>query len=159
MCLKARESEPIPVMECLMKTITQASISLAAAERMLAAAREKAIELNFSVAVSVVDASGVVKAFARMDGAPLVASDAAYRKARTAVGFGLPTGEAWFGFIQDDPILREGAHALEDFILLGGGLPIRDGEQLVGAIGVAGGHYSHDEACAKAALQEFDQLT
>ena len=51
------------------------------------------------------------------------------------------------------------AIASEDFILLGGGSPIYVDGALVGAIGVAGGHYSKDEACAQAALEALEQAT
>jgi uncharacterized protein GlcG (DUF336 family) len=64
----------------------------------------------------------------------------------------MPTGESWFNFIKDDPILREGVHGFKDFMLMGGGLPIVSGNQVVGAIGISGGHYSQDLECAHAAL-------
>ena len=141
-----------------MKTTSSPSVSLEAALVMAKAAQQKAAELGMAIAVSVVDSSGVNKLFVRMDGAALVASDAAYRKARTAVGFGMPTGETWHDFIKDDPILAGGAPPLQDFILLGGGVPLRVDGALVGAVGVAGGHYSHDEICAKAAVVALDQM-
>ncbi|MFK7926995.1 MAG: heme-binding protein [Myxococcota bacterium] len=139
-----------------MKTVQLSSISLESAITMAAEAQAKAAELGLCIAVTIVDHSGVQKLFSRMDGAPLVANDASYRKARTAVGFGLPTGKAWHDFIKDDPILSGGASSLQDFTLLGGGIPIHADGQIVGAIGVAGGHYSHDEQCAKAALDVLD---
>ena len=135
-----------------MKTISQKSISLKAAMCAAQGAQDCAARLGMAIAVSVVDQGGVSKFFCRMDGAALVANEAAWKKARTAVGFGMPTGTAWHDFIKDDPILNAGAHALQDFILLGGGLPIYVEDVLVGAIGVAGGHYAKDEECAKAAL-------
>lgn len=142
-----------------MKTISQRSISLASALVAAQAAQAHAASIGMAIAVSVVDQSGVSKLFCRMDGAPLVASEAAWKKARTAVGFGMATGESWHGFIKDDPILNAGAHALQDFILLGGGQPIYDDGELVGAIGVAGGHYAKDEACAKAGLDALAAMT
>lgn len=140
-----------------MKTVQLTSISLDAAVAIAAGAQAKAAELGMAIAVTVVDHSGVEKLFVRMDGAPLVASDASFRKARTAVGFGLPTGKAWHDFIKDDPILSGGANSLQDFTLLGGGLPITVDGQIVGAVGVAGGHYSHDELCADAGLQVLER--
>ena len=141
-----------------MKTRQISSITLAAAAAAVEAAEAKAAELGMAIATTVVDHSGVVKMFSRMDGAVLVASDASYKKARTAVGFGMPTGKPWHDFIKDDPILSGGAPALEDFILLGGGSPVYVDGALVGAIGVAGGHYSKDEACAQAALDALESL-
>jgi uncharacterized protein GlcG (DUF336 family) len=127
------------------------SISLAEAERMAQAAIQKASELGLTIAVTVVDESGVTKFFARMDHAPLIAVDASRKKAVTAVGFGLPTGQSWFGFIKDDPILREGVHGFTDFMLMGGGVPVIFENQVIGAVGISGGHYEQDQQCAQAA--------
>ena len=134
-------------------TVTKQSISAELAHAMIAAAEKKAAEIGLAIAVTVVDEGGVLKAFSRMDGAALVAVGASRKKALTAVGFGIPTGETWHNFIKDDPILLHGAQHLDDFILLGGGSPIVVDGALVGAIGVSGGHYHQDEICTRAALE------
>jgi uncharacterized protein GlcG (DUF336 family) len=133
-------------------TFHRASISAAAAAAMIDAAEREAAQRGLAIVTVIVDESGVTKAMRRMDGAPLVSVGAALKKALTAVGFGIPTGRPWHDFIKDDPILLHGAPSLPEFTLLGGGFPIKVGDQLVGAIGVSGGHYSVDEACAHAAL-------
>lgn len=135
-----------------MKTFTKKTITAHLSHQMIAAAVLKAEELKFSIAISIVDEGGNLKAFSRMDKAPLIAIDASQKKALTAVGFGFPTGDAWYNFIKDDPILHEGAHNLKDFILLGGGSPITIDGEIVGAIGISGGHYKQDEQCMQAAL-------
>jgi len=119
---------------------------------MIDAAEAKATEIGMAITTVIVDESGVLKAMSRMDGAALVAESASRKKALTAVGFGMPTGESWHNFIKDDPILETGATQLENFILLGGGLPIQVDGAMVGAIGISGGHYRQDEVCAAAAL-------
>ena len=48
-----------------------------------------------------------------------------------------------------------GAGSLKDFTLLGGGSPIIIDEEIVGAIGVSGGHYKQDEECVNAALNSL----
>jgi uncharacterized protein GlcG (DUF336 family) len=138
-----------------MEEYIKKSISLVTAEKMAAAAIAKAKELGLSIAVTIVDESGITKFFARMDHAPLIAVDASRKKAITAVGFGMPTGNSWFDFIKDDPILREGVHDFRDFILMGGGIPILSGKQIIGAIGISGGHYISDQECATAALDSL----
>ncbi|HNW73941.1 MAG TPA: heme-binding protein [Bacteroidales bacterium] len=135
-----------------MEVFIKKSISLETAARMTRAAIDKAVELGISVAVTVVDESGILKHFARMDNAPLIAVDASRKKALTAAGFGLPTGKAWFDFIKEDPILREGVHDFTDFMLMGGGVPVIDDNRIIGAIGVSGNHYEEDQQCAHAAL-------
>lgn len=123
------------------------TIKIDTAFRLIDAAQEKAKEIGIAIAVAIVDESGVIKAFSRMDGAPLIAVDASRKKAVTAVGFGLSTGKKWHDFIKDDPILKDGVHNFEDFMLLGGGIPIYEDKILIGAIGISGGHYSQDEQC------------
>jgi uncharacterized protein GlcG (DUF336 family) len=135
-----------------MNTFTKKSITSILAKQMLEAATKKAEEIGFAIAITIIDESGNLKAFSRMDNAPLISIDASRKKAVTAVGFGFPTGDAWYNFIKDDPILNDGAHNLKDFILLGGGSPITIDGTIVGAIGVSGGHYKQDEQCMKAAL-------
>lgn len=139
-----------------MRTYQRTTLTLEFAQELTRIACDKADELGIRVCVTVVDSSGVLTAFARMDGAPLVAEGASQKKARTAVGFGLKTGEQWHTFIKDDPILSSGVQALDDFILLGGGSTVVVDDEIVGAIGVAGGHYKQDEACVEEALQKAD---
>jgi len=136
-----------------MKSFEKKSLTLETAFEMIFAANKKAAELQMNICVTIVDESGILKAYSRMDGAPLIAVDASRKKAITAVGFGIPTGDQWYNFIKDDPILREGAHNFNDFFLLGGGLPIVIEDVLCGAIGISGGHYKQDEECALAAIE------
>jgi uncharacterized protein GlcG (DUF336 family) len=138
-------------------TFIKRSITTRAAKAMIDDATEKAKELGLEVAVTIVDESGVLKSFLRMDGAPLMAVDVSKRKALTAVGLGLPTGQQWYDFIKDDPIMSEGVSGIPDFILLGGGLPISQDGAVIGAIGVSGGHYLQDEVCARSALEVLDR--
>jgi len=120
---------------------------------MFEKAVQKAEEIGFKISVCIVDSGANTKFFARMDGAPLMASDLARKKAVTAVGFGFATGSDWHNFIKDDPILNNGVQGITDFMLFGGGKPIMIDNELVGAIGISGGHYSQDEQCCEAALQ------
>jgi uncharacterized protein GlcG (DUF336 family) len=102
--------------------------------------------------IAIVDDSGVLKAFSRMDGAPLLSVQVAQDKAYTAVGFGLAT-ETWHDFVKDDPPLAMGAApGIDRLIVFGGGYPIKVGEAVVGGIGVSGGHYSQDMEVAQAGL-------
>lgn len=133
-------------------TFVKQSISCSLAHRMISAAEHKARELGLHIATAVVDESGLLKAFSRMDGAPLVAAGVAVKKGVTAVGFGMPTGKPWHDFVKDDPILLHGFQSIDQFTMFGGGFPVYVDGLLVGAVGVSGGHYSKDEECARAAL-------
>jgi len=128
------------------------SISLALADRMVEAAIARASEIGQLSVVAILDAAGVLKAFRRMDGAPLLSVQVAQDKAYTAVGFGMAT-DAWYDFIKEDGPLALGAPTgIDRLIVFGGGYPIVVGGVTVGAIGVSGGHYNQDMDVAKAGL-------
>ena len=137
-------------------TFAKASISSEAARRLITAAEAKAAELGKPFVTAVVDDGGVLKALSRMDGAPLLSVQVAQDKAYTAVGFALPT-HGWHDFIKDDPPLAAGAPSgIDRLVVFGGGYPIVVADQLVGGIGVSGGHYSEDMKVAEAALAALD---
>jgi uncharacterized protein GlcG (DUF336 family) len=134
-----------------------ASITLPAAQAAAEAAISEAGRLGMAIVVCVLDGAGRIKVWCTMDGAPPLAQSAALKKAQTALGFGMPTGDAWYQFIKDDPILFHGVPSLPEFTLLGGGAPVAarlpgGSTATIGAIGISGGHYKQDEACLKAAL-------
>jgi uncharacterized protein GlcG (DUF336 family) len=133
-------------------TFEQPSVSAELAKAMIAAAEQKAAQLGHAFAIAIVDDGGVLKAFSRMDGAPLLAVQVAQDKAYTAVGFGLST-DGWHDFVKDDPPLAMGAApGIDRLIVFGGGYPITVGDTVVGGIGVSGGHYSQDMEVAQAGL-------
>jgi len=133
-------------------TFSKPSISTDLAHRIVAAAEAKAAEMGIPFVIAVVDESGVLKAFSRMDGAALLSVQVAQDKAYTAVGFGMPT-DAWHDFIKDDAPLAAGAPTgIDRLVVFGGGYPIEVDGARVGAIGVSGAHYSQDMEVAKAGL-------
>jgi uncharacterized protein GlcG (DUF336 family) len=133
-------------------TYAKSSTSTEAAHRLIAAAEAKAGELGKPFVIAVVDDDGVLKAFSRMDGAALLSVQVAQDKAYTAVGFGMPT-DGWHDFIKDDPPLAAGAPSgIDRLVVFGGGYPLMVDGQLVGGIGVSGGHYSEDMQIAEAGL-------
>jgi uncharacterized protein GlcG (DUF336 family) len=132
-------------------TIVKHSIDAETAEKAVAAAAKKAAELKLRMCIAVADESGDLKAFMRMDGAPKLSIDIAQNKAFTAASFGMPT-HAWFDFIKDDPPLLHGITHTPRLTVFGGGFPIKFKGEMVGAIGLSGGHYTQDMECARAAL-------
>ena len=132
-------------------TIIKHSIDAETAEKAVAAAARKAAELNLKMCIAVADESGDLKAFGRMDGAPKLSIQISQDKAYTAASFSMPT-HAWFDFIKDDPPLLHGITHTPRLIVFGGGFPIVMKGEMIGAIGLSGGHYSQDMECARAAL-------
>jgi len=133
-------------------TIVKKSIDIATAERAVDAAAKKAAELGLKMCIAITDESGDLKAFRRMDGAPKLSIQIAQDKAYTAASFGLPT-HVWYDFIKNDPPLLHGITHTPRLIVFGGGFPIVLEGEVVGAIGISGGHYNQDMECARAALQ------
>jgi uncharacterized protein GlcG (DUF336 family) len=127
------------------------SISFELAQKMVNAAVAKARELGVSENVVILDDGGNLKAFGRMDGAPLPTIEMAQNKAYTAL-FGVSTQD-FFNFIQGDPSLLAGVPTLSRMAAWGGGFPIKLNGELVGAIGVSGAPaVQNDVDCASAAL-------
>lgn len=135
---------------------SKASITTAAAHEIVTAAERKATEIDVPMVIAVCDESGVLKAFSRMDGAALLSVQIAQDKAYTAVGFGMSTHE-WYDFIKDDAPLSAGAPTgVDRLIVFGGGYPLKVNGQVVGGLGVSGGHWRQDMKVAEAGLAVLD---
>src|SRR5580698_6880235 len=136
--------------------IPKNSISSELAQRMVEAAVAKAIAIGVSENVAVVDDGGNLKAFSRMDGAPILSIEIAQHKAYTAL-FGVSTQD-FFNFIQGDPSLLAGIPTLRRVAAYGGGFPIKVDGEIVGAIGVSGAPtVQNDIDCAKAGLAALSE--
>lgn len=136
----------------------QRVIDAPAALRAVTAAVQAAAAMGVYVNVAVVDAAGVLAAFARMPGAPLHSVDISIDKAYTATSFGLPTSQ-WHAVLQQhSQAVREGLLLRPRFVAFGGGLPMVEGSVRIGAIGVSGGSEQQDEAIASAGLQALGLL-
>lgn len=133
------------------KTVTKKSIAAETTKALIAAGEAAARELGVPMVISIVDELGVLKAFSRMDGAALLSVEIATDKAYTAVSFGIATHE-WFEFVKNDPPLLHGIVKTPRLIVFGGGYPIKIDGDIVGGIGVSGGHYDQDMKVATAAL-------
>jgi len=129
------------------------ALNLDTAEKILAGARAKAREMNTPMSFAIVDAGGYLIASVRMDGAGLLTPSVAHSKAYTAAMFRRTSAEIgklaearpqFFG-----SIVNIGSVPL---VAGGGGLPIRQGEELVGAVGASGGTPEQDIECAQAGL-------
>ena len=131
--------------------VKKQSISSELAQKMVSAAVAKARELGVTENVAILDDGGNLKAFSRMDGAPLLSIEIAQNKAYTAL-FGIPTQDL-FNFIQGDPSLLAGIPTLTRMAAWGGGFPIEVDGEIVGAVGVSGAPtVQNDVDCARAAL-------
>jgi uncharacterized protein GlcG (DUF336 family) len=129
------------------------NITLEQAENIIAAAKQKAVELNTKMNIAIVDAGTNILAFARMDGALLGAADIALRKAKTACLFQKNT-EVLGTLSQPGGPLYHIEHSNGGLITFPGGIPIRNNEDIViGAIGVSGSSVDNDHTVAKAGIE------
>jgi len=113
--------------------VKKRSISFELAQKMISAAVAKAEELGVAENVTILDDGGNLKAFSRMDGAPIPTIEMAQNKAYTAL-LGVSTQD-FFDFIQRDPSLLSGIPTLSRMAAWGGGFPIKVDGEVVGAIG------------------------
>lgn len=141
-----------------MKTFTRskAVVTLEAAQELVRRALAHAEKIEKNVAIAVVDDSGFLIAFGRMDAANPAAAQIAIDKAYTAAVSHVATHK-WQQIMQDDKPLRIGAPAgVDRLIVFGGGQPIVVDGQVVGAIGSSGAHWTGDTEIGAEALKLFD---
>lgn len=137
-------------------TASQASgLTLAAAQRIVAAGLDDARAMGVAISVAVVDSGDQLVAFARMDGADLVSIELARNKAFSALMNRMPTRDL-------GPVVQPGTEfygydslAGGRMIVFAGGMPIERDGVLVGAVGVSGGSSEEDQRAADAAVAAF----
>ncbi len=131
-------------------------VALDEAWQMVQAAHTYARRAGLEVSVVVVDEAGAPIAASRMDGAEPRTSELAYHKAYTAAAFQVSTDELVPQARQ--PWLRSLSIGTRGRILpAAGGVPIRDGHVIIGAIGVAGGQTADEDVlCCRAGLAVLD---
>lgn len=96
----------------------------------------------------VVDTGGQIVASARMDGVSFISTEVARKKALCAAAFGMPTHDT-IEAVSRDPHARAAVMADPAINLLPGGMPLRDGDVIIGGLGIAGGFYLQDRAIAE----------
>ncbi len=147
--LSARAEDPKPDMKKPAVALETKDISLEQAHAAIAAAVAKAVETKTKMDIAIVDAGGNLKAFVRMDGAWLGSIDISIKKAKTARYFDFPTGEIGKLSQPGGPLfgieISNGG-----LISFPGGLPIKSGDVVIGAIGVSGSSVENDHTVASA---------
>jgi uncharacterized protein GlcG (DUF336 family) len=132
--------------------VSQRRIGLDLAQALLASVREAVAREGFTAAMAVCDPAGAMIAFARMDGAPLGASELACNKAHTAALWEMRTGEFQQSTQPGGVDWGVNTTANGRIVVYAGGVPVHVDGALAGAVGVSGGTGEQDEACALEAL-------
>src|SRR3954465_3791371 len=128
-------------------------ITLDKANALIAAGIEEARNQDLKLAFAVVAAAGHLVALQRMDGTPWIAPEVAIGKAWTAAAYGAPSaaqGEKMKELHAFSASISAATHGR--FTPQIGGLPITDGDTVIGAMGASGGTGQQDEDVVRSAL-------
>ena len=135
------------------------SITLEQAKTIVAAAEEKADEIGVAMNIAVVDAGNNLTAFVRQDGAWLGSIEIAKDKAFTARAFDISTAELADVAQPGGPLYGIAVSNEGRVIVFPGGIPLKQGDEIVGAIGVSGGEVDQDNAVAEAGAAALAGVT
>ena len=126
-------------------------IALHEAEKLLKAAEESAVSQGLKVSIAVVDSRGDLVATCRLDGARHFTPDIARGKAMVSAMFNAASGT--LAERANNPIMQTLNQMNLGRLVFGqGALPIVQGDEVLGAVGVSGATAQQDEDTAKAAL-------
>ena len=125
-------------------------MDLALARKIIAAAEKKASEIGQPMNIAVADEGGNLVSHVRMDGAWIGSIDISINKAFTSRAFDISTkdlaqhsqsGGQFFG-------IHVSNHGR--IMIFAGGIPLKHGNKVIGAIGVSGGSGDQDHSVAEA---------
>lgn len=130
-------------------------ITLADARKIIAAAEKKAEEIGQPMNIAVVDGGGNLVAHVRMDKAWIGSIDISIKKAWTSRAFDIETGQLAEHSQSGGQFF--GIHASNNgrVMIFAGGVPLKRGKEVVGAIGVSGGSGKQDQTVAEAGAAAF----
>jgi uncharacterized protein GlcG (DUF336 family) len=136
--------------------VTQKNVSLALAQAIAQGALDKCVSMGFKVSVTVIDRDGLQVVMLRGDGAGLHTPEGSDRKAYTARAYSAPSAN----FAKRVTTEANYAPAIQynRMLALAGGLPIKVGNEVIGAVGVSGSP-GKDDDCSQAGIDKVaDQL-
>jgi uncharacterized protein GlcG (DUF336 family) len=153
----AQHSANAPVATNTQGIVTQRNISLTLAKTIAEASLAACSEKGYHTTVAVVDRAGQLLVMLRDEQASPQTLEMARRKAYTARMFRSTTAD--FQKRTSENPAYAGQRNLTDILALSGGVPIKVGDDTVGAVGSAGSTLEQDDACAKAGIAKVaDQL-
>jgi len=136
--------------------LKETNISLETAKEIASEGVKACTAKGYNVSVAVVDRAGILRAFERSDLAGSHTVDAARAKAFTSASSRVPTG-----MMAENVQKKPGAAqmvSIPGFLVLAGGVPIKIGDETIGAVGIGGAPGGNlDEACALEALDKVKE--
>jgi uncharacterized protein GlcG (DUF336 family) len=136
--------------------VTQRNMSLEMAKTIAEATLGECRAKGFHTAAVVVDRAGQVLVLLRDEQAPAEVAEMARRKAFTARMFRSTTLEFQKRTAADPALAPQ--RNVADILALGGGVPIKVGNEIIGGAGSAGSNQEMDDACAKAGIAKVADL-
>jgi uncharacterized protein GlcG (DUF336 family) len=133
------------------------SLNLADARSIIAAGEKKALALGIPYNLAVVDAGGNLIAHVRMDGAWLGSIDIAIHKAFTSRAFDMATEDLAKMAQSGKPLFGINSTNHERVVIFAGGMPVKMGDRVVGAVGASGGTVEQDQKVVEAAVAAFGE--
>ena len=130
-------------------------VTLADARRVIAAAEKKAAEIGQPMNIAVVDQGGNLVAHVRMDNAWIGSVDISINKAWTSRAFDITTKDLGENSQSGDQFFGIHASNRGRVMIFAGGIPLKRGNEVVGAIGVSGGSGAQDHSVAEAGAAAF----
>ena len=138
-------------------TISIKRLSLSDAKYLIDGAKSEAQRIGVPMCIAIVDESGNLVAFDRMDGGKITSITIAQDKAFTAAAARKATHEYNEACVPGNLVF--GIHtALGGRIcVVGGGLPVFVDGEVVGGIGLSSGTPNQDMQCAQAGIDHFTE--
>ncbi|MFD1067248.1 GlcG/HbpS family heme-binding protein [Oceanobacillus locisalsi] len=131
-------------------------VNLELAKKLIEGAEKEAQNIGVSMVISVVNEGGNLIAVHRMDDAWLASIDIAQNKAWTSVALKMPTSNLAEATVPHAELYGLNTTNNGRIVLFGGGIPLVENDQVVGAVGVSGSSVEHDMQVAQAAVDVFD---
>lgn len=133
-------------------------MNLELAKKLIEGAEQEAANIGVSMVISVVDEGGNLIAVHRMDDAWLASVDIAQNKAWTSVALKMPTSDLAEATIPKAELYGLNTTNNGRIVLFGGGIPLVENDQVIGAVGVSGSSVEHDVQVAQAAVDAFESI-
>lgn len=127
-------------------------INLSLAKRLIESAEKKANEINVPMVISIVDEGGNFIACHRMDDALLVSVELAQNKAWTSIAMKMTTENVSLVAANGKELYGINTTNNGRVVVFGGGIPLYNNGQIIGAVGVSGGSVEEDIHVAQTAV-------
>lgn len=135
--------------------LTIRRLDIADARTLIAGATQKATEIGVPMCIAIVDESGQLIAFERMDGGKITSSIIAQDKAYTAAGAQRSTESYGTASQPGSPAYGINSAIGGRLLVVAGGLPVVVDGKVVGGIGLSSGTPEQDKTCAQAGIDHF----